>query len=163
MKLNKIPLLLGFVLFVAAIKLCGQTSAPLPATNVYARLTISLTNASLVLGQLAHLQCRIENNSTNHLSFRQPLMLRDDTHLFLINASLEIVELTPPRILGSAIAGPALDPAQSHCWIKTFSVPSSHPPGEYRLKASRSFTSKDGTNFFAGKITSEEITVLLRQ
>jgi hypothetical protein len=127
-----------------------------------AQLSISVTNNLIDAGTNTTLQCQIKNSSTNLIAMAQPLMLPDDTHLFLIKSSNKILELTPSRVLGSAITGPAVKAGEIYEWHKSFEIGTNIEAGEYKLEATRYVHSINGTNYQGGKLISNLLEIQLK-
>jgi hypothetical protein len=126
------------------------------------QLSITVTNNLIVAGTNTTLECRIKNSSTNLISLGHPLVLPDDTHLFLISSSDKLSELTPSRIFGSMIAGPAVKAGETYEWPKSFEIGTNFEPGEYKLKATRFIYSINGTNHQTVKLESNLLEVQIK-
>jgi len=127
-----------------------------------AQLSIAVTNNTISTGTNTIIQCRIKNSSTNPISLTYPLMLPDDTHLFLINDSGKMLELTPKQVSGSTLIGPTVKGGEIYQWDKPLEVSSNIESGKYKLKATRFFYSVNGTNYQSGKLVSNLLEVQIK-
>lgn len=163
MKINKPKmksLFFIFVLFAALLinKSFSQINQ-LDQSVSDVQLSIAATNNIFLVGTNSTIQCQIKNSSTNSISLDYPLMLPDDTHLFLTDEQGKTVELTPSQIYGSSLIGPTVDQGKIYTWDKTFEIGTNINSGKYRLQAARVIHSKNGMN---NKIVSNFLEIEIK-
>jgi hypothetical protein len=127
-----------------------------------AQLSIVMTNSVLSAGASTTIQCCIKNSSTNLISLTSPLMLLDDTHLFLINNLGTASELTPKQVFGSIIGGPTIKAGETYQWDKPWEISTNIEAGTYRLQATRYIHTVNGTNYQGGKLVSNLLEVQIK-
>src|ERR1700744_3056998 len=97
-----------YLIFFIALDLCAYSQPEIKWGDSVLGIQLSITITNGMLDSQctnSTIQCRIRNSSTNPISLAHSLILPDNTHLFLISHSGQIIELTPNRILVSRIAG----------------------------------------------------------